>query len=77
MLDYQFTTVRKYDGTSRTEKAIEVFNAVTGATLAISRRRPFENKAAWVARAFKSAVDNDRRERSEALARKLGVKLAA
>ena len=76
MLDYQFTTVRKYDGTSRTEKAIEVFNAVTGTTLAISRRRPFENKADWTARAFQAAVENDRRDRQSALARKLGMVLA-
>lgn len=56
MLDYQFTTVSKYDGTSRTERAIEVFNAVTGQTLSITRRLPFENKDAWVARAFDRAT---------------------
>lgn len=76
MLDYQLTTVSRYDGTRRTEKAIEVFNSVTGATIAFCRRRPFENKDAWVARAFQSAVETDRRERSKALARKLGVVLA-
>lgn len=73
MLDFQFTTVRKYDGTARTEKAIEVFNAVTGNTIAFCRRRPFENRDAWVARAFQNAVESDRRVRSQALARKLGV----
>jgi hypothetical protein len=76
MLDYQITNVRKYDGTNRTEKAIEVFNAVTGATLATCRRRPFESKDAWVARAFQFAVETDRRERSNALAHKLGVVLS-
>jgi hypothetical protein len=76
MLDYQFTSVSKYDGTRRTERAIEVFNAVTGRTIAFCRRRPFENKDAWVARAFQNAVETDRRERSNALARKLGVVLA-
>jgi hypothetical protein len=77
MLDYQFTTVSKYDGTTRTEKAIEVFNTVTGSTISFCRRRPFEDKDSWVARAFQNAVETDRRERSNALARRLGVKLAA
>jgi hypothetical protein len=77
MLDYQITNVRKYDGTNRTEKAIEVFNAVTGKTISTTRRRPFEPKDAWVARAFQFAVAMDRRDRSEVLARKLGVALTA
>ena len=77
MLDYRLTTVSRYDGTRRTERALEVFNSATGACVAICRRRPFENKDAWVARAFQAAIHNDRRDRSEALARKLGVKLAA
>jgi len=76
MLDYQLTNVHKYDGTNRTEKAIEVFNSVTGKTISFCRRRPFEPKDAWVARAFQSAVETDRRCRSEALARKLGVVLS-
>jgi hypothetical protein len=55
MFDYQFTTVRKYDGTARTEKAIEVFNTFTGTTIAFCRRRPFEAKQAWVNRAIEDA----------------------
>lgn len=55
MFDYQFTQVRRYDGTNRTEKAIEVFNTVTGTTIAFCRRVPFEAKDAWVRRAMERA----------------------
>lgn len=55
MLDYQFTTVSRYDGSGRTEKSIEVFNAATGNTVAFCRRRPYEAKQAWIDRAFNSA----------------------
>ena len=55
MLDYQFTTVSKYDGTGRTERAIEVFNAATGTTIAFCRRVPFESKQAWIDRALHRA----------------------
>lgn len=55
MFDYQFATVSKYDGTGRTEKAIEVFNTVTGTTIAFCRRRPFEAKQVWVNRAIENA----------------------
>jgi hypothetical protein len=55
MFDYQFTAVPKYDGTSRTEKAVEVFNTVTGTTVAFCRRMPFEAKDAWVRRAVERA----------------------
>jgi hypothetical protein len=55
MFDFQFATVRKYDGTARTERAIEVFNAATGTTIAFCRRRPFEAKQAWIDRAFHNA----------------------
>lgn len=51
-MDYTFTTISSFDGTGSKVAAIEVFNPVTGATISICRRRPFESKAAWVARAF-------------------------
>lgn len=50
-MDYTFTTISSFDGTGSKVAAIEVFNPVTGATISICRRRPFESKAAWVARA--------------------------
>jgi hypothetical protein len=42
----------RYDGTGRTETAIEVFATTTGKTLGICRRMPFEAKSAWIARAL-------------------------
>ena len=55
MFDFEFTTVRSYDGTNRTERAIKVFNTATGTTVTFCRRRPFENREAWVARAMEQA----------------------
>jgi hypothetical protein len=55
-MDYEIITVSKYDGKGGKERAIEVFNAVTGVTVAICRRRPFETRQAWVDRAFEQAA---------------------
>lgn len=55
MLDYEIITVSRYDGTKRTERAVEVFNTVTGTTIAIVRRAYMESKEMWIARAIKRA----------------------
>jgi hypothetical protein len=55
MLDYHFASVSRYDGTRRTETAIEVFNSNTGTTLAFCRRVPFESRQAWINRALQRA----------------------
>lgn len=52
--DHEFVNVSRYDGTGRTQKAIEIFETKTGKTVAIARRRPYESKDAWVARAYAS-----------------------
>lgn len=54
-MDYTFTTIRALDGTSAKVPAIEVFNPVTGVTVSFCRRKPFESKAAWIARALGEA----------------------
>lgn len=55
MFDWTMATVSSYNGRGGKEKAVEVFNCATGETVWTSRRRPFENKDAWVARAFEDA----------------------
>lgn len=57
MVDYQIITVSRHDGTGRTTKAVEVFDCVTGSTISVTRSRPYEAKADWIARAFASAVE--------------------
>jgi len=54
-MDYEIITVRAFDGTARKEKAIEVFNTVTGEVVTICRRAFEEPMAVWVARAFAQA----------------------
>lgn len=56
MIDYEFIRTAKLDGTRRTVRAIEVFDCVTGETIAICRQRPFETRQAWIDR----AMDPDR-----------------
>ncbi len=51
-MDYVIEKVSCYDGTGRKENAIIVFNCSTGVEVACVRRRPFESKAAWIARAM-------------------------
>lgn len=51
-MDYVIEKVSRYDGTGRKEDAIIVFNCLTGVEVACVRRRPFEAKAAWIARAM-------------------------
>ncbi|WP_420140163.1 hypothetical protein [Sphingomonas sp.] len=55
-MDYEIITVSSYNGDGTTEKAVEVFNPVTGKTISICRRRPYENKEAWIARALDTAA---------------------
>lgn len=55
MLHYNFITVSRYDGTGRSERAIEVFNTATGTTLTICRRLPWEPKQTWINRAIERA----------------------
>ena len=52
MFDYEFITVRSMDGSNRAQRAIEVFDCVTGKAVAICRRRPFEKRNAWIERAM-------------------------
>lgn len=55
-MDYEIITVPAYDGTSRKQKALEVFSTATGEVLTICRRAYMETEAAWVARAFAQAM---------------------
>lgn len=55
-MDYEIITVPAYDGTSRKQKALEVFRTKTGEVLTICRRAFMETEAAWVARAFAQAM---------------------
>jgi len=55
-MDYEIINVPAYDGTSRKEKAIEVFNVMTGEMITICRRAYMEPKQAWIDRAFQQAV---------------------
>lgn len=55
-MDYEIITVPAYDGTSRKQKALEVFSTATGEVLTICRRAYMETQDAWVARAFAQAV---------------------
>jgi len=55
-MDYEIITVPAYDGTSRKEKALEVFSTATGAVLTICRRAYMETEQSWVARALAQAV---------------------
>jgi hypothetical protein len=55
MFDHEIVNVSRYDGTGRTEKAIEIFETKTGKPVSFCRRRPYESKEAWVARAYQSA----------------------
>lgn len=57
-LDYEFTTVRRYDGSGRMTKAIEVFDCTTGQTVSIVRCVPFESRAAWIARAMARGAED-------------------
>lgn len=52
MFDYEFTKVDSYKGDGKKVASIEVFNCVTGKTVAFCRRRPFEAKKAWIDRAM-------------------------
>ena len=54
-MDYAIITVPAYDGTSRKQKALEVFNTKTGDVLTICRRAYMETEAAWVDRALAQA----------------------
>jgi hypothetical protein len=54
-MDYEIITVPAYDGTSHKQKALEVFDTVTGAVLTICRRAYMETEAAWVDRALARA----------------------
>lgn len=54
-MDYEFTRIPGYQGDGKTVPVIEVFNTVTGKPITFSFRRPFENKAAWIARALADA----------------------
>jgi len=56
-MDYEFTKVSRYDGTTRTETAIEVFNTMTGETICFCRRNFREAKDAWLKRAFERAAE--------------------
>ncbi|MES3054914.1 hypothetical protein O6V14_04660 [Sphingomonas faeni] len=56
MFGYDFTMVSRYDGTARKEKAIEVFDARTGATVSICRRAYDESMSAWIERALAAAM---------------------
>ena len=51
---YEFTTVPSYQCDGKRVAAIRVFDAATDATIRFCRRRPFEAKAAWVARALEA-----------------------
>lgn len=56
-MDYEIITVDSYNGKSGKEKAVEVFDTVTGKALAIVRRAPFESRYDWIERAFAAAGD--------------------
>jgi hypothetical protein len=55
MFDYEIISVSRYDGTSAKEPAVEVFNTVTGTTIAVVRRRYMEAKKVWIDRAMETA----------------------
>ena len=54
-LDYEIGTAPSYQGDGKRVPCIEVFNAVTGETVSFCRRRPFEAKDVWIARALDAA----------------------
>jgi len=54
-MTYQITTAPSYQCDGKRVPTIEVFNA-SGATISFCRRRHFEAKAAWIARALSTAA---------------------